>query len=643
MKLKNLRIENFLTVGPPVDLKLEDVGLILLQGDNRDDTSAISNGAGKSSIGDAICWCLYGVTARGETGDAIINNRIKKDCYVEVVLDVEGEEYLITRYRKHKTGKNSLRVTKFLPAGLKDLTCGTDKLTQELVDKLVGCSYEVFKAAVYAAQDSIPNLPAMTDKFLKQIVEEAAGINRLAAAHEKAKAYLRLCEMKVEALSTAIVAKRSQITNATDHLAKLEDTSVEFENNKITTVKTIEDDLEDLVNRKARVVALIGSIDETHIKAEIEKLGDSLKTELVEYNEAVKTLSMADALVDAISKTLKTNTLLIKVKMDELADIDSQVGKPCPECGKPHTEEDMADLAEHAKKKLKESKDDLLKLKSKLEDAQNDAKNAADALLLFGDTETLINRNQAAIDVFQQELDQLKRFRSDLVLLDSHIDNATKRLDELTTSVSPYDGMILTAKQKLSDLSAEKIQLELDLQECERNEVTAKQAVAVFGPAGVRAHILDTVTPFLNDRTAHYLSVLSDGNINAVWNTLSRTKSGELREKFVIEVDHDKGSSNYGGLSGGEKRKVRLATAMALQDLVASRASKPIGIWIVDEADEALDESGLERLMTLLNEKATEKGTVLVISHNSLSDWISDSLTVIKEGGFSRVEGHLVS
>ncbi|TOJ96769.1 chromosome segregation protein SMC, partial [Vibrio parahaemolyticus] len=70
-----------------------------------------------------------------------------------------------------------------------------------------------------------------------------------------------------------------------------------------------------------------------------------------------------------------------------------------------------------------------------------------------------------------------------------------------------------------------------------------------------------------------------------------------------------------------EKRKVRLATALALQDLVSSRASKPIELWIGDEIDDAVDVSGLERLMTVLEEKAKEKGTVLIVSHNQLSDW----------------------
>ncbi|ENK7341454.1 SMC family ATPase, partial [Acinetobacter baumannii] len=182
-------------------------------------------------------------------------------------------------------------------------------------------------------------------------------------------------------------------------------------------------------------------------------------------------------------------------------------------------------------------------------------------------------------------------------------------------------------KQKAADSALEKVEL-------------ANMAVNIFGPAGVRAHILDTVTPFLNSRTSEYLGALSDGNIHATWSTLSATAKGELKEKFSITVANDSGGSSFKKLSGGEKRKVRLATALALQDLVMSRATKPINLWIADEIDYALDESGLERLMVVLDRKARERGTVLIISHQSgLKDWVDLVIEVTKKEGTSTVSG----
>jgi DNA repair exonuclease SbcCD ATPase subunit len=114
----------------------------------------------------------------------------------------------------------------------------------------------------------------------------------------------------------------------------------------------------------------------------------------------------------------------------------------------------------------------------------------------------------------------------------------------------------------------------------------------VFSPTGVRAYLLDEVTPFLNEQTAKYLGTLSDGNLTATWTTLVKTAKGDLREKFSIEVTNVTGGETFKGISGGEKRKVRIACALALQDLVARRASKPIELFIGDEIDDALDSRG---------------------------------------------------
>ncbi|MGK7831140.1 AAA family ATPase, partial [Acinetobacter baumannii] len=85
MEFLTLKINNFLTIGE-ARLDLANRGLLLVQGENKDNSSADSNGSGKSSIVDALCWCLYGTTARDVTGDLVINKTAKKDCAVELTI-----------------------------------------------------------------------------------------------------------------------------------------------------------------------------------------------------------------------------------------------------------------------------------------------------------------------------------------------------------------------------------------------------------------------------------------------------------------------------------------------------------------------------------------------------------------------------
>src|SRR5690606_21918673 len=64
----------------------------------------------------------------------------------------------------------------------------TDRLTQQVVEKIVGASRDVFRAAVYAGQEQMPDLPAMTDKNLKILIEEAAGVTLLEEAKKEFEA-----------------------------------------------------------------------------------------------------------------------------------------------------------------------------------------------------------------------------------------------------------------------------------------------------------------------------------------------------------------------------------------------------------------------------------------------------------------------
>jgi DNA repair exonuclease SbcCD ATPase subunit len=205
-------------------------------------------------------------------------------------------------------------------------------------------------------------------------------------------------------------------------------------------------------------------------------------------------------------------------------------------------------------------------------------------------------------------------------------------IESIKVEVNPHKARTETISKEIDSLSSDIASTKISLKAADAHCDTMASVVKVFSPAGVRARILDEVTPFLNKQTASYLSVLSDGNIVATWSTLTEgAKKGEFKEKFSIDVSNSTGGKSFKLISGGEKRKVRIATCLALQDLVSTRASKPIELFIGDEIDEALDAAGLERLMSILEEKARSKGSVMVISHNELSDYISNVITVEKD------------
>jgi DNA repair exonuclease SbcCD ATPase subunit len=637
-----MEIENFSAIGS-IKVELNDKGLILIQGKNDDDTSQDSNGSGKSSIPDALCWCVFGETAKGQSGDKLVNRTAKKDTAVSVlVVDEDTDDvYRISRYRKHKVYKNMLRLELEQGSSWKDLTGGTDKLTQEVVNRVIGCNLEVFAAAIYAGQEAMPDLPGMTDKQLKVLVEESAGITLLQDAHEIANRHVKERKAVVQDFAGKIATKQSNVDLLNGNRLSLQGDQGRWETeqeDKIEAarveVKTAEDafdaDLGDkITKKKAELASKAADLRSKIAGSDAERL-----QERVLADEVAKATAVESNAANAVDRA-KYSVAAQEKTMAHACEDDR-----CEACGAALDPEKLS-LRDSANESL------LEKLKTALADAEKalavssqNVDTATKALYTHRDSMTDVSALTAELTSLGDSQQRLDAGLTNWNRQKAGVEASRQRLATLQGQVNPYIAQIEALDKQVDTIQAEMEDLEDKRVEAAKSLFVAEEAFRVFSPAGVRAHILDTVTPALNARTSHYLSTLTDGNIDAVWSTVSKTAKGELREKFVIDVQSRTGGETFKDLSGGEKRKVRLACAMALQDLVASRAGKPIKLFIADEIDTALDPAGLERLMAILDDKARDKGTVLVISHSDLRDFIRQAVTVTKKGGKATLESN---
>ena len=642
MDIKKVTIHNFLTIGD-AEIELDNRGLLLIQGENKDDSSATSNGSGKSSIVDAISWCLFGVTARGKSGDGVVNRFAKKDCYVRIDLQDGSDLYYIDRHRKSTVHKNQLFVSKEItPGSMTNISKGTEKETQALLHSIIGSSADVFNAAIYFGQEKMPDLPAMTDKNLKLLIEEAAGVEVLNKAYDIARVQALAAKASLEATNILVAnLKKSQV--ATDEeLTQAKLRQKEFEDGRSARAKSV---LAGILPYQKDIAALNDTIFKTDQPALLKELAEC-KTKIAAQDEERKKLAKLEADYNGLARmdTMLTTQLdagkkTLRALADSLAKVDERVGKPCGECGKTYCEHDLDAARKAAAAAVEAEKERLRPILTRSKEVKQSMDAAGTAVDFFRSGMTDISAVVARQNELAKALNNYDMQRQRVVALSKEVDGIKALAAQKLKEKNPFDELVMSLTDRLGKIAGEGGDAAVKVATCEEELVIAEDAVKVFGPAGVRAHILDTVTPFLNDRTREYLGALSDGNIHAVWTTLTKTAKGDLKEKFSIEASNDKGDDTFDGLSGGEKRKVRLATAMALQDLVATRAAKPINLLIADEVDHALDEAGLERLMGLLENKAKERGTVLVISHNSLADWCDQIITVSKEAGVSTVSG----
>lgn len=597
MKLDKLIIKNFLSI-QSAELNLSDRGLVAIEGENLDKTGSDNNGAGKSTIINAVLWCNYGDYAKSGKSDSVVNAKAKRNCMVQCVWIDDTETYRITRYRKHsKAGNSTVVELQDTEGNWKDIT-KAPKLIQEQIDDILGADLKTFKAANLVPQQMPTDIPALTDKQLKELLENALPFDKLDKSYTAA--VKNLSELRTE-----ILALEVEITNAKFKL----DTVASEGKEAVSNFKNYVNEALKHNNEIDNKIAL--KEKETFSRSLRLRDEKSLLAKIHKVRKQIEEVKVEDFSWLRVQK--EDLTSLIEKTRVQLKDVDF-----CPTC------KQVVKNVEDIKKALITK---VLACERELEDIERRIHEAS------------VKRDEkyelsTSLDELFIELDEHRV--ADRIINDLRADISRLQAQRKDLTANPYERTVERLRDAHSAARSDYLILKEELELC-RGKLPILEAVyKTYSPSGVRYHILESVTPYLTERTNYYLNHLTDGAITAIWSTVYKLASGDYREKFSIEIQMGD-VKEYGLLSGGEQRKVKLACFFALQDLVASRASKSIEIFCVDEIDHALDEAGLERLMVILNDKMKLKSTILVISHNSLSDWIPNTIRVVREKNVSKV------
>ncbi|RYD62020.1 MAG: hypothetical protein EOP83_15650, partial [Verrucomicrobiaceae bacterium] len=186
IKITNITIKNFLSVGNATQaIKLDQNGLTLILGSNTDSNGGITrNGAGKSTILQAISFGLYGKPLTKIKVDNLVNNINTKAMIVSIEFEKDGRSYRIERGRKPQilrwfvNGKENIEAN--------DETQGENRHTQEEIERVLGMSHTMFLHVLA--------LNTFTDPFLKLkvadqrvVIEELLGVMTLSQRAEVLK------------------------------------------------------------------------------------------------------------------------------------------------------------------------------------------------------------------------------------------------------------------------------------------------------------------------------------------------------------------------------------------------------------------------------------------------------------------------
>ena len=626
MLIEKVKIQNFLSFRDQ-EFIINNHNFSLILGNNEDSSSADSNGAGKSAIFEAICWCLFGKTVRGAEYDEVINNIIKKDCKVIVDLQENSTEYKIIRTRKTREG-NVLLVFQ----NNEEISKPTISETEKLIEQIIGMNYQIFVNSIIFPQGAVQFFASLTDREQKEILEKILGLEDLSIYQNAAKRQVNVIENECLKLLNRIEVLEEQIEELKKRLSDLKKDEQGWDkeqNLKIAKKKKEIDDLKKAIENSSDESMKIHRnlhVLERKLKSkeEIRSQIEQLKDLVIEKEKDLSALETKYAALDNEQSKLKNNIYKVET-------LKKQTN--CPLCGQPLSPTQI-------NKHVNEIKKELDKVRSEL----------ADIDVLIGASKVQLSKLKEGLRIKENKLSEFERLETSFVNYkyklkevkyyqqncQKEITKLKKEIEQIEQQGNPYGHLIKQSEEQLKKKEMEVLELNQKYEELSEDLQYYKFWVEGFSNRGLKSFILDSVIPYMNEKVNYYSRVLTDGAIQINFHTQTKLKSGQMREKFGVEINCEGGGGHYNNLSSGEKRKVDLAILMTLRDLVKNRATKEFNILFCDEIFDTLDESGIERAIELLRLEAQNGCKIFVISHDEgMKEYFNDVVLVKKVDGRS--------
>ena len=621
MKFKTLTITNFMSYKTAV-LNLEKRGLTLIEGQKNGVTS-FSNGSGKTNLLESIIWCLWGTlySKKVPANDVVFDG--KGDCSVSLEVD----NFVVTRYRKHRRFKNELHL--FIDG--KDARGAKDDDTQEKINKLLGSTFESFSQSVFLGQGVLKSFASATETERKIILEKLLGNERYQEVLKNiVSPNLKKIKEKLEDLNDDFELLTEEKSKSLGRVDFLKDKHRLFEKEKNVKVEGLKAKLN--ITRVASPDTKSGKEIETEIAEHEHRISDleeslkSLPTLDAEILQSVKALSRLEMEHDRHTSDVE------KLENQLRAPITALVNKNCPTCGKKVEEADVALY----KKKIE---DQLETLK----------KSAVIGLKPLRADLTRKKEEKEKLLQTRHKIDTIRKYISDLrhELADISKQEEKERLEkekikvalkEAVDQTSPYPELIAKEESEVKELVKKEADLLEQISKVKEEIPYWETYENIFSRTGrqelpsIPSLRLDNILPQLTDGTNRRLRELNP-DLTAEFDTTSTTQRGKATDKFSIVIKNANGADVYGGNSGGERKLVDIAIMLALGEIVSGRNRQKIPILLLDELFSYLDTTNAESVMDLLRNEAKMKDSVFVTTIDPHFSTMFDRKIIINKIG----------
>lgn len=604
MKLQFLSqiIEDFKAFEGQHEFRWNFPGVTFICGDNRVNPRLAGNGSGKSSLFDALCWCLFGRTPSGLKNPDVMPWSGSGKPRVKVAIDIDGKERWVER---------SISPNKLL---LDEVEASQDRL-----EEVLGLNFELFTNTILLAQgqdlfyDVTPqNKMAL---FADTLQLERWDARAKAAADDANVAFSESVGIRADLLANE--------TAATELEAQLESTKLRAE----AWVTEHRIAVREAEKKIAGLQKEFDAKDKQWITATLAE--DSAATE---YLASVRVMKKVN---DDLSEKRRARNKIeaeadagIQQVTRELASI--KTAKNCPTCGQPIKGKDVTEHKAH--------------LTEKLEQLQAARKNAVPVDLLSSErallkqADKLLTEAEGFETARDAALTTVRRLEREKATLEAQLTEA-KRVAK-AEATNPHTAQIASLQTRLKALKVEHVELTTELTEAtravEKNKFWAK------GFKDIKLQLIADVLDELELATNSMLEEVGLGTWEIHYDIERETKSGTVQRALSVLINspESKGFVKWESWSGGEQQRLRLVGALALADVLLNYAGLQSNLEILDEPAVYWSSEGVQELCAFLAERAraTDR-SIYYVEHSAVSSvHFAQTLMVVRDKGGSYVE-----
>lgn len=535
------------------------------------------NGAGKSTILDALCFVLFGKPFRKINKPQLLNSINNRDAVVEIEFSIGKKFYKVIRGLKPNVFEiyvNDVLLNQ--DAAAKDY--------QEVLEKnILKLNYKSFTQVVILGSASFIPFMQLTAADRRTIIEDLLDIQIFSSMNGVVKD-------KLSGIKDEITKVKYDITLVEEKI-KLQKQNIE-EHKKLNDEEIAKKETE-IKNSKDQIAKINKNIHliNKHVDVLVSKVGD--KKEKLEKKS--KTLFQ-------IKGKIETN-----INRNEKEIEFYEKNHDCPTCKQAITDEWKQSQVTEKSEKIGSQKKGLKEVEDELTKVTNEMKVITDLIKHINDHNHEVTKHNATIGAINEYIVKLQTEILELSNKKDSSENDNTKLNDLKTELVGYN-------EKYQGLISSKHYHDF--------------ASTLLKDSGIKTKIIKQYLPIMNKLINKYLSAMDffvNFNINE---NFEETIKSRHRDEF-----------SYANFSEGEKMRIDLALLFTWRQIAKLKNSTNTNLLILDEVfDSSLDTVGTEEFLKLIHEMGTDTN-VFVISHkgDQLFDKFRSVIRFEKKNNFSRI------